>query len=106
MTEAEIAHDPGQDLAADLDTLRADIVNLTESVTTLVKAQVADKTNMFHGAVNSGRQKLSDSATDAKDRLASASSDLEATIERNPLIAVIIAMAAGLMIGLMSRTRK
>ena len=106
MTETEIAHDPRQDLAADLQTLRADIANLTESVTTLVKAKVADKTEIFYGAVDSGRQIISDSATGAKDRLAGASSDLEASIERNPLIAVLIAMGAGLVIGLLSRGGK
>ena len=60
--------------AADLASLRADIVKLTDSVTTLVKAQVADKTDMFYGAVGSARQKLSDGASDAKARLSGASS--------------------------------
>ena len=75
-------------------------------MTTLVKAQVADKTDMFYGAVGSARQKLSDGASDAKDRLSGASSSLEASIERNPLTAVLIAMGAGLMIGLLSRGGK
>jgi ElaB/YqjD/DUF883 family membrane-anchored ribosome-binding protein len=106
MTETENMDESAQDTAADLASMRADIVKLTDSVTTLVKAQVADKTDMFYGAVDSARQKLSDGAADAKDRLSGASSTLEASIERNPLPAVLIAMGAGLVIGLLSRGGK
>jgi len=34
------------------------------------------------------------------------SADLEATIERNPLAAVLIALVAGILVGLLSRGRK
>src|ERR1700722_1062831 len=99
MTETKMLDESAQDFAADLAALRADIVKLTASVTNLVKAETAATTDNFYGAVDAARQKLSDGALEAKDRLSGASSDLEASIERNPLIAVLIAMAAGLVIG-------
>jgi ElaB/YqjD/DUF883 family membrane-anchored ribosome-binding protein len=105
MTETKL-RDETSDLAADLAALRADIVKLTTSVATLVKSETATKTDSLHDAVDAARRRLSDGAADAKDRLSGASSDLEAKIERNPLIAVLIAMAAGLVIGLISRGRK
>ena len=95
-----------QDLAADLAALRADIAKLTATVTNLVKAETASATDSVFGAVDNARQKLSDGAADAKDRLSGATSELEASIERNPLIAVLIALAAGLVVGLLSRGRQ
>jgi ElaB/YqjD/DUF883 family membrane-anchored ribosome-binding protein len=95
MTKTENLGESAQDAADDLSSLRADIAQLTDSVTTLVKAQV-----------DFARQKLSDGASDAKNRLSDASSTLEASIERNPLIAVLIALGAGLVIGLLSRGRQ
>jgi hypothetical protein len=41
MIETENVDESARDLAADLAFLRADIVKLADSVTTLVKAQVA-----------------------------------------------------------------
>ena len=106
MTDTKLRDEAAQDFAADLAALRADIAKLTTSVAKMAKAETAAKTDSFHDAVDAARRKLSDGATDAKDRLSGASSDLEATIERNPLIAVLVAMVAGLVIGLLSRGRK
>ncbi|VTZ21442.1 conserved hypothetical protein [Methylocella tundrae] len=106
MTDTKILDEASQNLSADLAALRDDITKLTASVTKLVKAEASATSDSVYGAVDAARQKLSDSASDAKHRLAGASSDLEATIERNPLIAVLIALATGLIIGLLSRARK
>ncbi|MEJ0094428.1 MAG: hypothetical protein WDN46_13610 [Methylocella sp.] len=106
MTNDKPFEEASHNFAADLTALREDITRLSASVTELVRGQASVTTESVFGAVDAARQKLSDGASDAKDRLAGASSDLEATIERNPLIAVLIAMAAGLLIGLMSRARK
>jgi len=43
-------------------------------------------------AVANARQKISDTASKAQDRVARTGTDLETTIERNPLVAVLIAM--------------
>lgn len=106
MTDTKEFHDTTQDLAADLAAVRTDLARLTESVSGLVKAQTSAASDTVFGAVDAARQKLSDGAAGAKDRLSGASSDLEATIERNPLTAVLIAAAAGLVIGLLSRGRQ
>ena len=95
-----------QDFAADLAALRADIAKLTTAVANLVKAETSAATDTVFGAVGAARQKFADGAAGAKDRLSGASSELEATIERNPLVAVLIALGAGLAIGLLSRGRK
>ncbi len=95
-----------QDFAADLAALRAEIAKLTASVTNLVKAETSATADTVFGAVDAARQKLSDGAAGAKDRLSGATSELEASIERNPLTAVLIALGAGLVIGLLSRGRQ
>jgi hypothetical protein len=62
--------------------------------------------NTVFDAVDNARQKISDTASKAQDRVAGARTDLETTIERNPLVAVLIAMVAGILVGLLSRGRK
>ncbi len=106
MTNTKPVEDASQNLAEDLAILRDDISRLTATVAKLVKAEAAATTDSVYGAMDATRQKISDSASDAKERLAGAGSDLETAIERNPLSAVLIAMAAGLLIGLLSRGRK
>ena len=75
-------------------------------MTKLVKAEATATTDTVYGAVGAARQKLADSASDARERLAGASSDLEVAITRNPLMAVLIALGAGLIIGLLIHVRK
>ncbi|MGO9674051.1 MAG: hypothetical protein ACLPSF_07770 [Methylocella sp.] len=110
MTDAkpfqEAPQDATQDFAADLAALRADIARLTASVANLVKAETSATTDSLFGAVDVARHKLSDGAAGAKDRISGATSELEASIERNPLVAVLIALGAGLAIGLLSRGRQ
>src|SRR5262245_28749844 len=88
------------DFAADLAALRNDVAKLTSSVSEFMRTQAAATTNTVFDAVDNTRQKLSDTASKAQDRMAGASKDLERTIERNPLVAVLIAMMAGLFIGM------
>ena len=110
MTDTKEFHDETdaatRDLAADLAALRADISKLTTSVAHLVKAETSAATDTVFGAVGSAGRKFADGAAGAKDRLSGASSELEATIERNPLTAVLIALGAGLVIGMLSRGRQ
>ncbi len=95
-----------QDFAADLAALRDDISKLTLSVTELVRSQATSTADSMFGAVDSARKKISDTASDAQDRVSAISSDLESTIERNPLTAIFVAIGAGILIGLLSRSRK
>ncbi len=95
-----------QDFAADLAALREDITKLTQSVTDLVRSQATSTADSMLGAIDSTRRKISDTAADAQDRVSAISSDLESTIERNPLTAIFVAIGAGILVGLLSRTRK
>jgi ElaB/YqjD/DUF883 family membrane-anchored ribosome-binding protein len=88
------------DFTADLAALRNDVAKLASSVSEFMRAQAAATTNTVFDAVDNTRQKMSDTASKAQDRMAGASKDLERTIERNPLVAVLIAMMAGLFIGM------
>jgi ElaB/YqjD/DUF883 family membrane-anchored ribosome-binding protein len=91
---------------ADLAALRDDVTKLTSSVSEFIRTQTAATTNTVFDAVDNAWQKISDTASKAQDRVAGASTDLETTIERNPLVAVLTAMVAGILVGLLSRGRK
>jgi len=95
-----------EDFTADLTALRDDVAKLSSSVSEFIRSQTAATTNTAADAVDNARQKISDTASKAQDRVAGASTDLEATIERNPLAAVLIALVAGIFVGLLSRGRK
>lgn len=95
-----------QDFTTDLAALRDDVAKLSSSVSDFIRSQTTATTNTVVDAVDNARQKISDTAGKAQDRVAGASSELEATIERNPLAAVLIAMVAGILVGLLSRGRK
>jgi ElaB/YqjD/DUF883 family membrane-anchored ribosome-binding protein len=106
MANIKPVEDTTRDFTADLAALRDDVAKLTASLSEFVHFQTTATTNTVADAVDHARQKISDTAGKAQDRVASVSSDLEATIERNPLVAVLIAMVAGILVGLLSRGRK
>ncbi len=100
---ASKAENSAADLSADLANLRADVAKLSASVAELVRHQATHTQDRVMGAVDSAREQLAHSAADAKEKVRSTSAELEASIERNPLTAVMIAMACGLVIGMMGR---
>ncbi len=89
-----------EDFAAELAALRDDVTKLTSSVSEFIRIHTAETTNTVFDAVDSARQKVSDTASKAQDRVAGASRDLETTIERNPAAAVLVAMVAGVFVGI------
>ena len=89
-----------EDFTADLAALRDDVTKLTSSVSEFIRTQTAAASNTAFDAIDNARQKVSDTAGKAQDRMTGASRDLETTIEHNPLAAVLIAMIAGLFIGI------
>jgi len=95
-----------QEFNADLASLRDDITKLTSSVSELARAQASATSGTVMDTVDGARQKLSDSAAEAQNRLRGAGSEIEAMIERNPLVAVLTALSAGLLVGMMSGARK
>jgi ElaB/YqjD/DUF883 family membrane-anchored ribosome-binding protein len=71
------------DLTADLAALRQDVGRLAETVSELVQHQMAD----------------------AQENVRAVRGEIEASIERNPMTAVLIAFGIGMLIGRMNRSR-
>ena len=94
------------DLSADLANLRGDVAKLSASVAELLRQQATQTQDRVRGAVDSARDQLAHSAADAKESVRSAGAELEASIERNPLTAVMIAMLCGLVLGMMGRSQR
>ena len=101
------------DIAADLTQLRADFSSLSESVANLVKTQAQSAAGSLRDTVSAAGEKIAGKAADwsssaaemtsgAQDTARSASHDIEASIERNPITAVIIAAGIGMLIGLVT----
>lgn len=99
-----------QDLTSDLAALREDFLKLSTSVRDLVQTQAQSTTRRVVGVVDDARQKLTDEMSDARDHLeshlGSMTADLESTIERSPLLAVLIGAAVGFLLGIVSRPHK
>jgi ElaB/YqjD/DUF883 family membrane-anchored ribosome-binding protein len=91
------------DFAADLAALRQDIAKISASLVDFMQEKAANKVSEV---VDDARQKLADKASEAQERVGAIGADLESTIERNPLIAVLLAAFAGFVIGMLSRSRK
>lgn len=91
------------EFSTDLAALRADIAKISATVLELAREKT---TNRVLDAVGDARQTISDKATEAQDKVNSMSAELEATIERNPLVAVFLAALAGFIVGTLSRSHK
>ena len=102
----DLLGDTSSRLDADLKALRDDISKLTSSVSDLMKSQTASATSAVMGVMGDAKDQLTDHATDARERVSAATADLEAVIERNPLIAIVAALIAGLFMGILSRPRR
>ncbi|MGH6794564.1 MAG: DUF883 family protein [Methylocella sp.] len=94
------------DFTADLAALRDDVARLSSSMSEFIRSQTAATTNVVADAAGNARQKISDTAGKAQDRVAGASADLGKTIENNPLMAVLVALMSGILVGMLSRTGK
>ncbi len=106
MASFKPVEEASQDFVADLAALRDDVAKLSSSVSGFIRSQTAATTNTVFDAVDNTRQKISDTASRTQDRVAGASTELETTIERNPLMAVLVAMIAGILMGMLSRAVK
>jgi ElaB/YqjD/DUF883 family membrane-anchored ribosome-binding protein len=102
----EKSHQSIGDFGDDFVSLRDDIAKLTATVTELARSQAASATSTVVGAVDQARQKVSDTADDAQNRVKWAAGELEASNERNPLTAVVVALVAGFVVGLFTRAAR
>jgi ElaB/YqjD/DUF883 family membrane-anchored ribosome-binding protein len=76
----EHAEGAAGDFAADLAALRQDVAHLAETLGKLVQHQT-------------------------QDRVRAATGEIEASIRRNPLTAVLIAFGIGISVGIVNRSR-
>ena len=106
MPSIKPVEEASQEFTADLAALRDDVTKLTSSVSEFIRTQTAATTNAVFDAVDNAQQKISDTAGKAQDPVARASTDLKTTIEHKPMVAALIAMVAGMLVGLLSRGRK
>ncbi len=90
------------DLAAELAALRMDIARLAETICELKEQQTQAASLRAPGVFAGARDKIASTATDAQNRVRS---EIEAAIERNPLMAALIAFIAGMWLGLPRRSR-
>ena len=91
MNKNKNAEDVAGDLTADLAALREDVTRLAETLSKLVQRQTQAAGLGVSDAVGDARDKIASTAADAQSHVRAASGQIEASIERNPLIAVLIA---------------
>lgn len=85
-----------EDIGKQLDTLRADISKLAETVSTQAKATASQKTQAFKDVAHE--------KTDiAKARYDELTTKAESSIKENPLTSIAIAVGAGIVLGALSR---
>ena len=106
MVSIKPLEETSKDFTADLASLRDDVAKLSSSLSEVIRTRSAATTNTVFDAVNNARQKISDTANKAQDPVAGTSTTLETTIELKPMVAALIAMVAGMLVGLLSRGRK
>jgi ElaB/YqjD/DUF883 family membrane-anchored ribosome-binding protein len=100
MTEGTI-----EDTAAYLAALRRDIARLSESVSALLQNPGQGVAQQVSDAVDDAKAKFSSTAADVKSRMNGAGGEIEASIERHPLTAVLISFGVGMALGVMTRVR-
>ena len=100
MTEATI-----EDTTAHLAALRQDIARLSESVSALLQNPAPGVAKQVSDAVDDAKAKFSSTAADVKSRMNGAGGEIEASIERHPLTAMLISFGVGMALGVMTRAR-
>ena len=93
------------DLTADFAALRRDVARLAETIGELVQHQTQSAGLRASEAVGEARDRITNAAAEAQGQLRSASGEIEASIERNALTAVLIAFGIGMSLGVFGRSR-
>lgn len=94
-----------EDMAADLAALREDVARLSESIAALLQSQAQAAAHHVSDAVDDAKARFAGTAADVTSRVNAAGEEIEASIERNPLTAVLISFGVGMALGMMSRPR-
>lgn len=104
------------DIAGDLRQLKTDLARLTETVTAIASnrgARAASRvgdgvrsvTDTFSATASDAYTAGSDIASSARHHASSFAGDVEKTVRRNPLGAVLASMVLGMVVGMLSRSR-
>ena len=93
------------DVAADLAAIREDVARLADTIGKLLQRQTGAAGAGVSEAVGDAKDKIANTAGEARDLTHAASGEIEASIERNPFTAVLIAFGVGMWLGLISRPR-
>ena len=94
-----------EDTTAYLAALRQDIARLSESVSALLQNPAPGVAQHVSDAVEDAKAKFSSTAADVKSRVNVAGGEIEASIERHPLTAMLISFGVGMALGVMARAR-
>jgi ElaB/YqjD/DUF883 family membrane-anchored ribosome-binding protein len=86
----------------DFDALKADLMKLTQTVSQLVQNQAASTRGQVMDAVGVASDNIAQSASIAQDKFGSLEADFEDRVQRNPLIAMGLAVGVGILIGKMT----
>ena len=85
-----------EDIPAQIETLRADIALLAETVRDTTKAKASDKVSVV-------KDVAAEKVDEAKLKYSELSSKAETSIKENPLTSVAIAVGAGMVLGALTR---
>lgn len=99
------AEDAAGDLTAGFDALRHDVARLAETIGELARHQTQSAGLRAYEAVGEASDRVTDTAAETQGQLRSASGEIEASVERNPLTAVPIAFGVGMLLGVFGRSR-
>ena len=94
-----------EETTAHLAALRRDIARLSESVSALLQNSAPGVAEQVSDAVDDAKAKFSSTAADVKSRVNGAGGEIEASIERHPLTAMLISFGVGMALGMMTRAR-
>ena len=78
---------------------------MSESVSALLQNPAPGVTHQVSDAVEDAKAKISNTAADVKSRVNAAGGEIEASIERHPLTAMLISFGVGMALGVMTRAR-
>lgn len=94
-----------EDTTAYLAALRQDIARLSESVSALLQNPAPGVAQQVSDAVDDAKAKCSSTAADVKSRVNVTGGEIETSIERHPLTAMLISFGVGMALGVMTRAR-
>ncbi|MCW2318953.1 ElaB/YqjD/DUF883 family membrane-anchored ribosome-binding protein [Rhodoblastus acidophilus] len=92
------------EIATDFAALQRDIVNLTDAVRGLLDQQTQTARERVSDAADGVKDKVARAAGDVQKGAVAAGDEIAASIERNPLTAILIAVGLGLLVGMISRS--